>query len=252
MPGQTAYGKLTIYSDIQETDIYVDAKFVGQDRATISNIPVGKHYVRVNKDDKTIQSGIVEVREGEETIIVAKPEEELLAKIRKPNHVLMFGGLTSVGYTETNPNGVFTLPYRAQYGVGTEVKFAIPMLDVNVDLGFTLNYPSIISSGTMEVQMAISSPYVCLGKDLLKIGPYKISAGAGFNYGIFNPGSGTRVGISSRLGYLAYLEGMRQMMDNQKMVVKAGYVSYSGGLTSITGDVSSAGYFIQAGVAYQL
>lgn len=38
---QTTYGRLTIYSDVMGVDIYADA--------TISNIPAGKHYVRVVK-----------------------------------------------------------------------------------------------------------------------------------------------------------------------------------------------------------
>lgn len=251
---EVGYGKLTVYSDIQGSDIYVDAKFVGQDRATISNIPVGKHYVRVVKDDKTIQSGLVDVKEGEETIIVAKLEEELLSRIRKPNHVLLFGSMTAVGYGEVNPGGTFNLSYRPQYGVGTEVKFVVPVVDVNVDLGFFLNYPSVIISGTTEAQMAISSPYVCVGKDLFRSGPLKLSAGAGLNYGIFNPGGGTLISIASRMGYLGYVEAIRSFGESQKLALKAGYVSYSGksSTTAGPGDVTCAGYFLLIGAAYQL
>lgn len=252
---ETAYGKLTIYSDVLGADIYVDAKFVGQDRATISNIPEGKHYVRVVKGDKTIQSGLINVKEGEETIIVAKPtEEELLSRIRKPNHVLLFCSYTGAGYNEVNPSGTYNLTYRPQYGLGTEVKFVIPVVDVNLDLGFFLNYPSTIVSGTVEVQMAISSPYVCVGKDLFKGGHFKISAGAGLNYGIFNPGGGTLISIASRPGYMGYVEAIRSFMDSQKLVIKFGYVSYIGKSSTIAGagDVTCSGYFLQAGAAYQL
>src|SRR3989338_206933 len=249
---ETAYGKLTIYSDVLGSDIYVDAKFVGQDRATISNIPAGKHYVRVAKDEKNIQTGIVEVKEGEETIIVAKQtEEELLSKIRKPNHVLIFGSLTGANYLETTTATTFNLPYRVQYGLGTEIKFVLPVVDINLDLGFFLNYPSQIETPTGNAQMAISSPYIAAGKDIIRLGPTKISAGLGFNYGIFNPGGGTTISISSRLGYFGFVEMMRNLGDNnQKLTVKAGYVNYIG--KSAAGDVSCAGYFLQTGMAYQL
>jgi hypothetical protein len=246
-----AYGKLTVYSDVIGSDIYVDAKYVGQDRATISTIPAGKHYVRVVKDDKDIKNGIVEVKEGEETIIVAKPNEELMAKMRKPNHVLLFGGMTAVGYNVTTGSSSVNLAYRPQYGVGTEVKFVLPVIDVNLDLGFSLNYPSAITLGTGEVQMAITSPYVAVGKDLFRSGPLKVSAGLGLNYGVFNPGGGTTVSVASRFGYLAYVEALRQIAEGQKLAVKTGYVSYNG-RSSGGGDVTCAGYFLQMGMAYQL
>jgi hypothetical protein len=246
-----AYGKLTVYSDVSGADIYVDAKYVGQDRATISSIPAGKHYVRVVKDDKNIQNGIVEVREAEETIIVAKPDEELLSKIRKPNHVLIFGSATSVGYSETTGTSTYNLTYRPQYGVGTEVKFVLPVVDVNLDLGFFLNYPAAIVLGSSEAQMAITSPYLAVGKDLFRSGPLKVSAGLGLNYAVFTPGGGTLISISSRLGYLAYVEALRQIAEGQKLAVKAGYVSYNG-RSAVPGDVTCAGYFVQMGMAYQL
>ncbi|HVN67101.1 MAG TPA: hypothetical protein VMT55_01925, partial [Candidatus Sulfotelmatobacter sp.] len=109
-------------------------------------------------------------------------------------------------------------------------------------------------NGTAEAQMAISSPYICVGKDLYRAGPYKISAGGGFNYGIFNPGGRTLISIASQLGYQAYVELFRTLADNQKMVVKGGYVSYNGksSIGTGTGDVTSAGYFLQLGMAYQL
>lgn len=253
------YGKLTVYSDVVGTDIYVDAKFVGQDRATISNIPTGKHYVRVAKKEETIQSGIVTVKEGEETIVVAKQtEEQLLEKRRRPNHVLVFGCMTSVGYNEVNPSGTYNLSYRPQYGVGTEVKFALPLANINVDLGFFLNYPSLVVSTTGNAQMAISSPYICVSREFLKLGPMKVNVGAGLNYGIFNPGGGTAISIASRPGYLAYLEGLRLLEDGQKLLIKFGYITYIG-KSSLTinnvpqqGDVTSSGFFLQAGIAYQL
>jgi hypothetical protein len=248
---QGGYGKLTVFSDVLGSDIYVDAKFVGQDRATISNIPEGKHYVRVVKGEKTIQSGLVDVREGEETIIVAKStEEEFLSNIKKPNHVLLFGSVTKVGYSETSSSGTSNLVYQPQFGVGTEVKFVIPVVDINLDLGFFLNYPSTIVPGTTEAQMAISSPYVCVGKDIFKNGPLKISAGVGLNYGIFNPGGKTLISIASRLGYIGYIETFRALEDNQKLVAKGGYILYIG--KGSVGDITSAGYFFQAGMAYQL
>lgn len=249
------YGKLTIFSDLPGSDIYVDAKFVGQDRAAISNIPVGKHYVRVVKEENTIQSGLVDVKEGEETIIVAKPTgDELLSKTRKPNHVLMFGNMSSVGYYEVNPGGTYDYTYKPQYGVGTEIKFALPVVDLNIDLGFFLNYPSAIVTPSGEAQMAISSPYVCVGKDIVKAGPFKISAGAGFNYGIFNAGGGTTISIASRLGYMAYIEAMRNLGTSQKIAFKFGYLAYNGKSTTNVGagDVSCNGYFLQVGVAYPL
>lgn len=247
-----SFGKLTIYSEVPNADIYVDAKYLGQDHVTLSSIPAGKHYLRVIKDGWTFQSGVVEVANGEETIIVAKPiEQELQSKKRKPNYVFLFGGLTAVGYNVTAPSVNINFPYQPQAGVGTEIKFALPLVDFNVDLGFSLNYPSAVSTGTTEAQLAISSPYVCVSKDIINNGNLKFGAGVGLNYGIFNPGGGTSVSVASRLGYQLFLEGMKNIGDNQKFAVRIGYVNYSG-RTAGGGNVSSAGYGLQTGIAYQL
>jgi len=255
-----SYGKLTVYSDVTGSDIYVDAKFVGQDRAMISNIPVGKHYVRVVKDETTIQSGIVDVKEGEETIIVAKPaEEELQSRFKKQNHVLFFGSMTNVGYNFAIPVlGLSSLPYSAQYGLGTEVSYAVPNTDVSLNFGFFLNYPSVISIVSpegigyvwKEGQLSISSPYVCISKNVYKIGPYNIKVGGGINYALYTPGGGLVINIVSRMGYMAYIEASRRILDSQLFVAKIGYISYAG--KASVNDITSAGYFLQTGIAYQL
>jgi hypothetical protein len=262
---QGGYGRLTVFSDIQGSDIYVDAKYVGQDRATISNIPSGKHYVRVVKGTDTIQSGIVNVRDGEETIIVAKPAgDRLLESMRKPNYVLLFGSMTSVSYNVSpsvtiGGRSFSSLEHRPQFGLGTEVKFAVPYVDVYVDLGFFINYPSVIlipspegsSYVYNEGQLAVSSPYLCVSKEIFKFPVFRLSAGGGLNYALYTPGSDTQVGVNSRLGYMAYLEFARLMENNQRLVLKTGYVNYAG-KAGASSDISSPGYFIQGGMAYQL
>ena len=247
------YGKLTVYSDVIGADIYVDAKFVGQDRATISNIPTGKHYVRVVKGEETIQSGIVTVNEGEETIIVAKPKgDKLLQSMRKPNYVFFFGGFTDLDYKETNRYGTFRFNHKPQYGFGAEVEFPIPLVDLRVDIGFFQNYPSgLVVSSTDEAQMAISTPYLNLSKNLFRAGLYKINAGVGINYGIFSPGFKTVISIASRMGYQGFVEMVRSSGENQVLVVRIGHVTYDGE-SAIPGEVTSAGYYLQGGMAYQL
>ncbi|MFA5113393.1 MAG: PEGA domain-containing protein [Candidatus Margulisiibacteriota bacterium] len=256
--GAVEYGKLTVYSDVAGADIYVDAKFVGQDRATISNIPVGKHYVRVVKDDKEIQTGIVEVKEGQETIIVAKQSEELLSKTRKPTQVALLGSFSAVGYKFSPAvGGLSSFDYKPQFGLGAELKYPIPVIDVNIDLGFVLNMPSTLrfydlSGGTWEEgQVSLSSPYICLSKEVLKSGPFRINCGGGFNYALYTPGGGVQLSIEPRLGYQFYVEGARPIDQGQKMLVKAGYASYAGKAAGVT-DITSAGYYLQAGLAYQL
>jgi hypothetical protein len=254
--GATEYGKLTVYSDVPGSDIYVDAKFVGQDRATISNIPIGKHYVRVVKDDRDIKTGIVDVREGEETIIVAKPDENLLSKMRKPNRVALFGAITGAGYSF--PAGIVpgttSFDLKPQYGIGAELKYPVPVIDVNIDLGFILGMPSTLhfydSGAWYDGQLSISSPYICLSKELLKRGSVRLSLGGGFNYALYTPGGGLQLSTEPRLGYTAYIEGTQSTDMGQQILVKLGYVSYAGkvGVT----DITSAGYFVQAGMAYQL
>ncbi len=259
---QGEYGKLTIYSDVLGADIYVDAKFVGQDRATISNIPEGKHYVRVVKEENTIQSGLVDVRGGEETIIVAKQtEEELLARMRRPNYLVMFGGMTSVGYNISPAAwGLFSsLTYSPQYGVGAEIRYAVPVVDVNVHAGFVLNYPSTITFPTstetgfvwQNGKVSLSSPYICVSKEFLKAGPLRISAGGGFNYALYNPGGSVQLSIEPRLGYEGFIEAFRQFGEGQQLVLKVGYANYSGKAAGVS-DISSPGYFLRGGFAYQL
>jgi|GEM_PF-1764123 len=267
---QLSYGKLTIYSDVSGADIYVDAKFVGQDRATISHIPVGKHYVRVSKDEKTVQSGLVEVKEGEETIIVAKPDEELLARMRRPNYLILFGAVTSVGYALAQPAwDISSLPYNPQMGIGMEVKYAIPVIDTDVDLGFLLNYPSTlrfpVSSESdpkgyvwKEGLVSLSSPYVYFTKELTRLGPFRLGIGGGFNYALYTPGANVWLSIQPRLGYAAFLELTRFLPEMQKLFFRAGYTNYVGRTEGIVegklmaNDITSAGYFIKLGLAYQL
>ncbi|MBN2058741.1 MAG: PEGA domain-containing protein [Candidatus Saganbacteria bacterium] len=247
------YGKLTVFSDVSGVDIYVDAKFVGQDRATISNIPTGKHYVRVAKGNETIKSGIVSVQEGEETIIVAKPsEEELLAQRRKPNSVFFYGSMTGVGYSEKLATGTVNLNYKPQYGFGAEVQFPVPVFNFRIDLGFNQNYPSVIStSATQEANMAISTPYLNVSRNLFDLGGMKLNGGLGLNYGIFSPGYKTLITIASRLGYQAFIEANLGSGKSQAYMVRLGYVSFAGESAG-NRDVTSSGYYLQAGAAYQL
>jgi len=251
--GQQTYGKLTVYSDVMGADIYVDAKFVGQDRATISNIPTGKHYVRVVKGGETIQSGIVEVKEGEETIIVAKSKEEsLLEHVRKPNHVLFFMGLTDLEYREDIPTQTVQYSYKPQYGFGAEVQFNVPVFDFRIDLGFHQNYPSGISiTATQEAQMAVSTPYLNVSRSLFRTESIKFNGGVGINYGIFSPGYKTLITIASRLGYQAFLEGALYSGQDQYYLVRAGIVNFAGE-SAYPGSVNCGGYYVLGGVAYQL
>jgi len=247
------YGKLTIYSDVTGADIYVDAKFVGQDRASISNIPTGKHYVRVAKKEETIKSGIVHVKEGEETIIVAKiTEEQLLAKRRKPNNVFFFGSVTSLGYSEAIPAQTINYTYKPQFGFGAEVQFPVPMFDFRIDLGFMQNYPSAISiTATQEANMAVSTPFINVSKNIINNPGYKLNTGVGINYGIFSPGYKTLITIASRLGYQAFLEAQLSSGRNSFYLARLGYVAFAGE-SAFPGQVTSAGWYFQGGAAYQL
>jgi len=247
------YGKLTVYSDVVGADIYVDAKFVGQDRATISNIPTGKHYVRVAKMEETIQSGIVTVNEGEETIIVAKQDtESLLERSRKPNQVMFYFGYSDLGYSEAIPSTTIIYEYKPQLGFGAEVEFPVPIFDFRIDVGFFQNYPAgIITSPTQEAYMAVSTPYLNVSKNFFKTSSIKVDGGVGMNYGIFTPGQKTAITIESRLGYQAFLEMLLSSGQDQAYRIRAGYVSFAGE-SAYPGNVTTAGYYVQGGIAYQL
>lgn len=264
---QTTFGRLTVYSDVSGVDIYVDGKYVGQDRATISNIPSGKHYVRVVKGEETIQSGIVTVREGEETIIVAKPsEEKLLEHMKRPTYVFFYGGYTDLNYNSTvgpgqpAPAGTYSFEYKQQLGFGAEVQMPIPLTSFNVGFGFLQNYPGTITlSPSTEGQLAISTPYLNISTNILKTQLVKINVGGGINYAIYSPGFGTFISIEGRLGYQLFIEAVRAGIDNPIYVLRLTYASYNGrGLgTSATGstfplDINAPGYHLQGGVAYQL
>lgn len=252
-PGEVEYGKLTVYSDVLGADIYVDAKFVGQDRATISNIPAGKHYVRVVKEEKTIQSGIVDVRVNEETIIVAKLEEELLSKYRKQNLIhayFSYSALNHVGKkTGTSEISGDLGPF---FGINFEGIFPIPLVDFNLILGFRYNLPASISSGGVKLtDMTISGPYGNISKRIVDrlLGNRNLSLdiGGGLNYSFY---SGELMSITGSLGYQAYAE-LALKSENQFIVGRAGYLTYNG-RGSNQYNFSNTGYFVSAGVAYQL
>jgi len=263
----TTFGRLTVYSDITGVDIYVDGKYVGQDRATISNIPSGKHYVRVLKAEETIQSGIVTVKEGEETIIVAKPSaDKLLERMKRPTYVFFYGGYTDLDYNSTvgpgqpAPAGTYSFEYKQQLGFGAEVQMPIPQTNFNLNFGFFQNYPGKITlSPSAEGELAISTPYLNISTNILKTQFFKVNVGGGINYAIYSPGFGTFISIEGRLGYQLFVEALRAMADNSTLVLRLAYASYNGrGLgTSATGstfplDINAPGYHLQAGVAYQL
>lgn len=247
------YGKLTVYSDVQGSDIYVDAKFVGQDRATISNIPVGKHYVRVVKDDKTIQSGLVDVKEGEETIIVAKLEEELLSKFRKPNliHIYLSGSnLNHIG--RKSGTSEVTGDLAPFYGINVEGIFPVPVLDFNAVVGFRYNLPAAMSAGGVKVtDLTISGPYVNLSKKVIDrlLGNRNLSlgVGGGLNYSFY---SGELMSITGTLGYQAYAE-LAFAGETQLTLFRAGYL-VNLGKGSNQYNFTNSGYFISCGLAYKL
>lgn len=250
---QVAYGKLTVYSDILGSDVYVDAKFVGQDRATITNIPTGKHYVRVTKGEEEIQSGIVSVKEGEETIVVAKKDNKKLEeKSQKLNHVLFYGSWNDLAYKETIASGTIDWDNKPQYGFGAEIQFNLPVLDIRLDLGFNQNYPSGLQiSPSQEAQMAVSTPYMNISKNIFKTNAFKINGGVGVNYGIFSPGYQTLITIESRIGYQYFLEAVRAGGVNQTFTLRAGYANYNG-RSAYPGDVAISGVYLLGGVGYQL
>jgi len=248
------YGKLTVYSDVFGSDIYVDAKFVGQDRAMISSLPVGKHYVRVVKDEKTIQSGLVDVREGEETIIVAKPaEEELLSKFKKQNLIhayLSYSMLNHTGSKTGSPE--ITGDLAPLFGVNFEAVFPIPFLDLNTILGFRYNLPASIRSGGVKLtDMTISGPYGNISKRIIDrfMGRRNVNLdiGAGLNYSYY---SGEMISITGGLGYQLYAE-LSFKGEMQLTVLRAGYLVNTG-RGSNQYNFSNSGYFVSGGIAYQL
>ncbi|MBI5078941.1 hypothetical protein HZB08_02855, partial [Candidatus Saganbacteria bacterium] len=106
------------------------------------------------------------------------------------------------------------------------------------------------SSAEADGNVSISSPYVCISKEILKLSSIRINAGGGFNYALYTPGGGVLLSIEPRLGYMFYLEGSRLTESGQKFAVKIGYINYAG--RAGTTDISSSGFFVQTGVAYQL
>lgn len=249
-----AYGKLTVYSDIQGSDIFVDAKFVGQDRATISNIPVGKHYVRVVKEDRTIQSGLVDVKEGEETIIVAKPaEEELLSRFRKPNLIHVYMSYSSLNHTGNKAGSAEVSGELSPfYGVNFEGVFPVPLLDFDVILGFRYNLPAPIKAGGVKLtDMTISGPYGNVSKKIVDrlLGNRNLSfgIGGGINYSFY---SGELISITGSLGYQLFAE-VSLRGENQLTIFRAGYLVNTG-KGSNQYNFTNSGYFVSGGIAYPL
>ncbi|OGB88167.1 hypothetical protein A3J44_05200 [candidate division WOR-1 bacterium RIFCSPHIGHO2_02_FULL_45_12] len=259
---EQVFGKLSVYSDVPDTDIYVDARYIGRDRASMSNISVGKHYVRVVKGEKSLLSGIVDVKEGEETVVVAKVEADSLEESRrKSNYVFFYGGITSVGFNLSRPdlaNGVSSFPYSSQYGIGMELQQTIPNMDVNFDAGFSLNLPSKMTFMSSEEAgwlwrqgyVAIAAPYVSLSKEIASLSLFKINFGAGLNYAIYIPGGGVAISLEPRLGYMVFLEGVRRFENERKFIIRTGFLNYAGAVS--VQNVSSPGFYLQSGMAYEL
>ena len=250
----TAFGRLSVYSDVPGADIYVDAKFVGQDRATVSNLPAGKHYVRVVKNEKSIQSGIVDVREGEETIIVAKPtEEELLSQFRKPNLIHLYASYSGVNYIGRKSGTAEVSGDMAPfYGLNVEGIFPIPVFDINLLLGFRYNLPATLSAaGAKVTDLTISGPYLDVSKKMLErvFGNRNLSLGlgGGFNYSFY---SGQGLSITGQLGYGFYGE-LALAQENQTLNFRGGYLFNTG--NGSNGFVfTNSGIFFSGGVAYKL
>lgn len=242
------YGKLSIRSEIPGSDIYVNAKYLGQDKAFLSALPVGKHYLRVIKDGWTYQSGLVEVKGGEETTIIAKPtDDKLVANYKKQNmvHIYLSGSkLSHFGVKTGSEDAIADIaPFL---GVNLEVIF--PFWEIDTSLGFRYNVPAAMSiGGTKITELTISGPYANVSKKIIPFKYSNLSIGGGVNYSFY---SGNYISISGITGYQAYLE-LASKEETQSTILRGGYlVNYGRGSNQY--NFSNAGFFLTAGVAYRL
>jgi hypothetical protein len=264
---QEKTGKLIVFSDVPEVDIFVDGVWVAKNKLTL-DIVVGKHYVRVAKGDETIQSGIVDIEEGKEKIIVAQPKGKTEFTIRRM--LFLFGSYSSLSFDlpATNVEGGVNYSFKNTSldpfaGIGAEMIFYLPMVDLSTNFGFNFNFSSI-AKGTVGIvgtttealstaTIGISNVYVNVSKSMLYQKAFELAAGAGANYSFYS--GATYVGNP---GFQAYLEAQIKEFDNsplpQPIIVRLGYLQSSGTSTagSTTRTVVDKGYFLRGGIAYNL
>lgn len=260
-------GKLTVFSDIPEVDIFVDGVWAAKNKLVI-DIPIGKHYVRVAKGEETIQSGIVEIEEGKEKIIVAQPKGKTELPIRRM--LYFFGSYSSLSYDLPSSVTVGGTTYSFKdtsydpfLGLGGEVVFYLPFIDLSTNVGFNYNFNStargtIVTVGTtLETPdiatVGVSTLYGNLSRILIYEKNYEVNLGAGFNYSFYS--GATYVGSP---GWQVYLENMVKQLGGrilqQPLIIRLGYLYCSGTSSSrgYTQSVVNKGLFLRAGIAYNL
>ena len=139
-----------------------------------------------------------------------------------------------------------------------ELQQTIPNMDVNFDAGFSLNLPSKMTFMSSEEAgwlwrqgyVAIAAPYVSLSKEIASLSLFKINFGAGLNYAIYIPGGGVAISLEPRLGYMVFLEGVRRFENERKFIIRTGFLNYAGAVS--VQNVSSPGFYLQSGMAYEL
>jgi len=270
---QERTGKLTVFSDVPEVDIFVDGVWAAKNKLVI-DIPVGKHYVRVAKGEETIQSGIVEIEEGKEKIVVAQPKGKAELPIRRMLYI--FGSYSSLSYdlpasvTVTDPNtgasttyGFKNTSYDPFFGAGAEMVFYLPFIDLSTNFGFNFNFTSnargtIYQVGTTlealdAAVVGVSTIYGNISKIAIYEKSFEINAGLGVNYSFYS--GATYVGSP---GGQVYLEDMIKEFAGkvlpQPFIIRLGYLYCSGTSSSrgYTQTVVNKGLFLRAGIAYNL
>ncbi|MBU0579545.1 MAG: PEGA domain-containing protein [Candidatus Margulisbacteria bacterium] len=66
-----ATGRLNVYTDLKEAEIYVDGEKVGQENLVRYVLPVGDHYVKVMYQGKKAYAEVVQIYENQDKTIVS-------------------------------------------------------------------------------------------------------------------------------------------------------------------------------------
>lgn len=79
--GTQKTGTLNIFSELAECSVYLNERAQGTDVKTISNIPIGDHYLKVMKDGVSIFGELVTIKEGQVTTVLVKNDGLVSEKI---------------------------------------------------------------------------------------------------------------------------------------------------------------------------
>jgi hypothetical protein len=136
-------GTINIFSELKGITIYLNENKQGDDIRTISNVPVGNHYLKVLKDGISIFGELVTVTEGQVTSVLIKNNGEVAEKIMesKTPQREEYGNskvdvlLSSNAITQTQGKSTMFPGFYGYYGYSSSVSNTTQVTDFKIIQG---------------------------------------------------------------------------------------------------------------------